>query len=98
MSALKKLLLLISLIFMGVCAYFYYDARYLAVKRINIRYETIESSKIPPSFNNTEILFFSDIYYGEFMDIERLSMIIDQIITIKPDIVIFLGEDRKSVV
>lgn len=92
MSALKKLLLLISLIFMGVCAYFYYDARYLAVKRINIRYETIESSKIPLSFNNTEILFFSDIYYGEFMDEERLNLIIDQIITIQPDIVVFLGD------
>jgi len=92
MKRLKTSLILIIVALIGLSAYFYYDAFYLASTRLKIRYETIIDEKIPESFNNTQILFFSDIYYNSFMDADRLGIIIDSINKLEPDIVIFLGD------
>ncbi len=92
MKRVKTLLILIIVALITLGAYFYYDAFYVAPTRLKIRHETIINPKIPESFNNTQILLFSDIYYNSFMDADRLDKIINSINKLEPDIVIFLGD------
>lgn len=92
MKRLRTLLILIIVALITLGAYFYYDAFYVAPTRLKIRHETIIDPKIPESFNNTQILLFSDIYYNSFMNADRLDKIINAINKLEPDIVIFLGD------
>jgi len=92
---MKKIItsvIIIMLVVIGIGGYLYYDAFYLAPKRLSTQFETITDSMIPESFDNVQILFISDINYNLFMDYDRFSLIIDKINELNPDIVIFLGD------
>ncbi|MBR2990037.1 MAG: metallophosphoesterase, partial [Solobacterium sp.] len=69
-----------------------YDAFFTAPKRWNIRTETISSIYIPSSIDGMDILFFSDLDYGQFMDAGRMQELVDTINEIAPDAVIFGGD------
>lgn len=91
MKILTKILLLLSLLLVLVLGLFY-DSHYIAPSRFTIRFETVESSRIPETFDNHNILFFSDVYYAEFMNNERLNLLVDKINSVGADIVIFGGD------
>lgn len=92
MKKLKHIAITIFIILILTSLFFYYDARFKAIHRLDIRFELIINEKVPDSFNNTQILIFSDIYYNSFMDKERFEKIVDTINQSQPDIVIFLGD------
>lgn len=91
MKIIKKvliLILIITLIIFGL----YYDSTHNAPKRFLVRYESLSSTRIPKSLDKIKILYFSDLYYGNFMNNERLDQLVDKINSINADIVIFGGD------
>ena len=69
-----------------------YDSYFNAPSRFTVRHETLDSAVIPKQMDEVNILFFSDLHYGTFMDKERASLLIDEINHTSPDIVIFGGD------
>lgn len=72
--------------------FIWYDAGHIAPKRYTTRYVSLEDKKIPEQLNDMNILFFSDLDYGTFMDEERLNTLINKINEVSPDAVIFGGD------
>ena len=97
MKIWQKIVIVLSLLVCigGALAY---DAFYTAPKRYSVRYETLSSIYIPAQLNDVNILFFSDLDYGVFMDEQRLSKLVDTINSLSPDVVIFGGDlyDRQA--
>lgn len=52
----------------------------------------IESNKIADSFHGLKIVQFSDIHYGTTIDLDKLNKIVDNINSLKPDIIFFTGD------
>ena len=77
------------LFFGGVLAY---DAFFTAPKRWTIRTETISSIYIPSSLDDLDILFFSDLDYGRYMNAARMDELVETINEVAPDAVIFGGD------
>ncbi|MFV0380163.1 MAG: metallophosphoesterase [Anaerorhabdus sp.] len=90
----KKINLLIILIatfvFIGVAMF--YDAIKLAPKRYTVRYETIISEEIPEQLNDVSILFFSDVHFNKYMDINQFKDVVKLINNTSSDVVVFLGD------
>lgn len=80
--------LVLALIFMGSMYY----ALFVAVNHTEVRYETLRSDKIPESMNDIQILFFTDVEYGAFMNENKLQDVIDTINDAQADVVIFGGD------
>ncbi|MGM9879231.1 MAG: metallophosphoesterase [Bacilli bacterium] len=59
---------------------------------LTIKEYKIESVNLPNSFNGVKIIQFSDIHYGTGFSEKRLKNLINEINSIKPDIVIFTGD------
>ena len=83
-----SILLVLALIFMGSMYY----ALFVAVNHTEVRYETLRSDKIPESMNDIQILFFTDVEYGAFMNENKLQDVIDTINDAQADVVIFGGD------
>ena len=91
MKTLTKVLLVLALmISLGYAMY--YDAWNVAPSRFVVRYETLDSIFIPDQLNDVNILFFSDLKFGTFMDQKRLEKLVDSINDLSPDAVIFGGD------
>ena len=91
MKTWKKVLIII-LILCGISGYIGYDAFKAAPKRYTARYVTLSSAKISPQLNGMNVLFFSDLDYGTYMDEDRLNSLIDRINEQAPDVVLFGGD------
>ncbi len=91
MSAKKKIVLILAAIALLI-SLSAYDAFYSAPSRITVRYETLQSIYIPDQLDDVQILFFSDLKYGTYMDQERTQKVIDHINDLAPDAVIFGGD------
>lgn len=85
---LVSILVLIAIVIAGVFLY----SIYVSVDKVSLNYETLSSTKIPTSLNDTKIAFISDIKYNEFMDKERLTTMINEVNEAGVDIVIFGGD------
>ncbi len=85
-------ILLILALLICTSAVLAFDAFYTAPSRFTTRYETISSIYIPDQLDDVNILFFTDLDYGTFMDDERLGKLIDTINSLSPDAVIFGGD------
>lgn len=79
---------------------FYKEMSDYAVKRVEVDASNQSFSKTPDSFDQTTIVFFSDIHYNKFMNKERLLPFIETINQLEPDIVLFGGDlyDHPSVI
>lgn len=88
---LLKLLafLLLCAILVAGCLFY---AIYISPDKLSITYEMLSSSKIPESMDDINIGYFSDIYYMEFMDDERLDKMIEKINSSEIDILLFGGD------
>lgn len=79
-------IILVLVIFLLVDSFFVAPARFVTRK------ETITDEKIPEQLNNMNILFFSDLKYGIFMNEERLNKLVETINNSGADVVIFGGD------
>ena len=68
------------------------DSFFVAPARFVTRKETITDEKIPEQLNNMNILFFSDLKYGIFMNEDRLNKLVETINNSGADVVIFGGD------
>ncbi len=90
---MKKKIYLIALLLLFILgAVFYIDATMIEPTRLNIRYESLESSAIPEQLDGIKIAYFSDIHYGSLMDEDQFKQIIDSINRLNPDVIIFGGD------
>lgn len=91
MKTITKILIMVALIlsaFVGMCA----DAYYFAPMRYSTRFVELSSSDIPEQLNDMNILYFSDLDYGTFMDENRLNKLVEKINGLSPDIILFGGD------
>jgi predicted MPP superfamily phosphohydrolase len=99
---MKKRLVTILSLFIVILLLFllYKELTQFSVKRVEVDASDQSFAKIPESFNQTTIVFFSDIHYNKFMDKERLLPFIETIKQLEPDIILFGGDlyDHPSVV
>ncbi|MBQ4583993.1 MAG: metallophosphoesterase [Bacilli bacterium] len=65
---------------------------FLETKRFKIKEYNIIDKSLPSSFNGIKIVHFGDILYGTSINKNMLKKIINEINTLKPDIVIFTGD------
>ena len=70
----------------------FFDAYNNAPNRFIARFETLSSTRIPEQLNNTNILYFSDVHFGKFMDINRFKKLINLINNSGADIILFGGD------
>ena len=75
MKLVQKLILVLALL-LSVSSALIYDALYAAPSRFSVRHETLSSIYIPDQLNDVNILFFSDLDYGTFMDETRLNKLV----------------------
>jgi len=83
------LLMVIGLLVIGILVT---DAFLWAPSRLRVRYETITSTKIPPTMNNYRIVFFSDLHYNNFVNDKRAQHVVDVINTVGAETIIFGGD------
>ena len=86
----KIVVLLLIVVF--IIGSIFYDSYFTAPSRIETRYETVSSSRIPVQLDGVKILFFSDLHFGKFMDLKRLQKVIKSINNSGADVVIFGGD------
>lgn len=90
----RKLLKLLS--FFLLCAIIVagclFYAIYISPDKLTTKYEMLTSSKIPDSLDDVNIGYFSDVYYMEFMNDERLDKMIETINSSDIDILLFGGD------
>ncbi|MBE6118813.1 MAG: metallophosphoesterase [Solobacterium sp.] len=91
MKIWHKILIVLSILAF-FCGVLLYDAFYTAPQRFVVRTETISSMYIPVSMDNVDVLFFSDLDYGQYMDEERMDKLVETINEVAPDVVIFGGD------
>lgn len=85
-------ILSVIVILLSITAFLLVDSFFIAPTRFTVRNETIADDEIPEQLNNMNILFFSDLKYGTFMNQDRLNKLIDTINHNGPDVVIFGGD------
>lgn len=88
---MKKLLITLSVLCLCFVCIMIYSST-LALTNVNFVNTTIQSTKIPTSFNGIKIVYFSDLLFGEFMDEKRLNQMINEINNCDGDIIIFGGD------
>lgn len=91
MKTTTKILIVLALI-LGLCSYLAVDVYQFAPKRYSTRYVELSSADIPSQLNDMNILYFSDLDYGTFMNEDRLNKLIDKINALSPDVIIFGGD------
>lgn len=64
----------------------------MAPDRFITRHVTIDNEQIPEQLDNMNILFFSDLKYGIYMNEERLNKLVDTINASGADVVLFGGD------
>lgn len=84
--------LLIILMILALILGMILDAFMIAPSYFTTRYETLGSSLIGDQMDGVNILFFSDLNYGTFMDQTRLNKLIQHINNIAPDVIVFGGD------
>lgn len=82
-----RLILLLSVLFLGLILYMYLESRMLKVTEIEVK-----SVDIPTAFQGKKIVFVADIHHGPYFSKERLTNLVDRINLLEPDIIILGGD------
>ena len=88
---LKKFFLIVLCIVFGVFLVIIYS-RFKATSGLKVYEYKITDSSLPDSFHGVKVVQFSDLYFGNTVDIDYLRYIVSSINDLKPDIVIFTGD------
>lgn len=88
MKSWVKVLILILIIIISLILY----SRFISTTGLQVKEYSIVDEKLPNNFNGLKIVHFSDIKYGRTTNIETIKNIVEEINTLKPDIVIYTGD------
>lgn len=91
MKTSTKILLTIFCI-LSITAFLLIDSFFVAPDRFITRHVTIDNEQITEQLDNMNILFFSDLKYGIYMNEERLNKLVDTINASGADVVLFGGD------
>ena len=85
----KHVKIFIYIIITGIAflGYTYFESRWLKLTEIGI-----SSPDLPRCFDNTRLVFITDIHHGPFLSIERVRDLVDRINSLQPDIVLLGGD------
>lgn len=86
-----KILITILCIIFG-CVLFFVYIRYGATSGLKVNEYKVSNTLIPDSFHGFKVVHFSDIHYGNTVDLKYLKKMVDEINLLKPDIVVFTGD------
>ena len=87
----KKFFLIICSIILFISLFVVYS-RYKATSGLKIKEYKITDSSLPSSFHGVKVVHFSDVFFGNTVDIKYLNSIISKINELDPDIVVFTGD------
>ena len=77
---------------LSITAFLLIDSFFVAPARFITRHVTIDNEQIPEQLDNMNILFFSDLKYGIYMNEERLNKLVDTLNASGADVVLFGGD------
>ncbi|GAA0494379.1 metallophosphoesterase [Salinibacillus aidingensis] len=77
---------------LGLSGGTYYYSKYIEPSMLTIKEETIQSPRVPSSFNQFKILQFSDTHLGFHYDLTKLRDLVKKINDQTPDLVLFTGD------
>ena len=86
----KCFLIILCIIFCCFLVIVY--SRYRATSGLKVYEYKITDSNLPDSFHGVKLVQFSDLYFGNTVDINYLKRIVSSINKLKPDIVVFTGD------
>jgi len=89
---MAKKITIVCITFISILVLILTNALYINPSQITIREETIESVKIDDDLDGLIIVYFSDLYYGNYLDDEYLTRLVDKINLFDPDVVLFGGD------
>ena len=91
MKTVWKLLVITGGILVGLLLMIGHSV-WIAPVTFKTRSIAIYSNKISDDFSGVKIAFFSDLYYGEYFDDDRLDKLVEAINADDPDVIIFGGD------
>lgn len=86
-KVVKKILFTILLIPALLVSYCFIEPFWVELKSY-----TIQHSQIPTAFNNTRIVFLTDIHHGVFFSQSRVKKIVEQVNKLNPDLILLGGD------
>ncbi|MBQ1826712.1 MAG: metallophosphoesterase [Erysipelotrichaceae bacterium] len=92
---MRKKIIIISVLFLiliSLIGYIAFNSTHGALTSFTISYRSLESNKLPKSFNDTSVMFLSDIEYGTYFGEERLKKLENRLKNVSCDIIIFGGD------
>ena len=90
-SKLRRIIIVLFIISISVLSLIVY-ARYKATGGIKVNEYKITDSSLPNNFHGVKIVQFSDVYFGNTVDLKYLKKIVSSINSLEPDIVVFTGD------
>jgi len=87
----KKFIIYVSIILFVIFLIIIY-ARYKATTGIKVNEYKVTNSLITDNFHGTKVVHFSDIHYGNTVDLDYLKEIVNTINRLDADIVVFTGD------
>jgi len=70
----------------------YFLLRYVGNYGIIVKEKVVYNEKIPDSFNGLKIIHFTDLHYGTTVKEKQISILLEKINNIQPDLIIFTGD------
>ena len=86
----KFFLIILSIVFCVFLIVIY--SRYKATSDLKVNEYKVTDSNLPDSFHGVKLVHFSDVYFGNTIDINYLEKLVSNINDLKPDIVVFTGD------
>lgn len=86
----KLFTIVLAIIFSFVLLVVY--CRYKATNGLKVYEYKVVNSSLPDSFHGVKVIQFSDVYFGNTVDVNYLNSIVSSINNLKPDIVVFTGD------
>ncbi len=71
---------------------FYFYTTYVSTRVLEVKEKRIVNEKLPDSFNGLKIIQFSDLHYGTTVFYDEVKLLVEEINSRKPDIVVFTGD------
>ncbi len=87
---ISKMKIAIIIILLLIAISFIY-VRFIATSGFIIKEYNVTSAKLPKGFNGLKVAHLSDIHYATVGE-EKLNKVVDEINTLKPDIIVFTGD------
>lgn len=87
----KKFFVFIMIIIFLIFLFIIY-CRFKSTSGVKVHEYKITDSMLPDSFHGVKVVQFSDVYFGNTVNIDYLNDIVSHINKLKPDIVVFTGD------